>query len=330
MAAFVFSFIAGLSLAHQAAMAEQRSYEDRATASRELAEARADLEQVRLATASIPRLALVKKYGAMEKSLAAMADDSAGRFSIGFYDLNSDYQYIYQPGAMPAASVIKLYIMIEAYRQFRDGWLDPQERHELREDEKTEGSGVLYAYPAGTDFSLEKLVELMIIDSDNTAANILIRRLGQDNINVGIDRLGCQDTRLNWMLMTDEILVSGDDNPISCPDLLLTLRKLYNGECVSPELDREMIAIMSRQNYRSRIPAGLPAGTRVANKTGSLSWVVNDAAIVFTERGDYILCVLNSQPYSKEEAEATIAAISSRVYKTFISEGEDPASHNGR
>lgn len=330
LAIFLFSFIGGMSLAHQAALATQRSVEEQAAASQELDGALSSSVQARQAAASIPRLAVVKKYGAMEKSMAALASKRTGQLSIGFYDLENDYQYILAPGAMPSASVIKIYIMIEAYRQARDKILDLQDIHILQEEEKTSGSGKLLYYPAGSPITLEELVELMIVESDNTAANILISRLGMDNINALIEELGCQDTRLKWKLMTDEILVERDDNPVSCRDLILTLKKIYCGQCVSPELDQEMIGVMTRQTYRSRIPAGLPPGTRVANKTGTLSWVINDAAIVFAPEGDYILCVLQSQPYSKSSGESAIIEISALVYKAFTSNPEEAANHKGR
>ncbi len=327
---FIISSFIGLNLAHQAAVAGQQSQMMREKAVDELYLAGSILDAGAMSAGAVPRLAYADKYGVMEKSLEDIASRGSGVISIGFYDLERHYQYVLNPRAMPAASVIKLYIMIEAFRQERDGIIDLQEEYVLMEEDKTEGSGITAYYPDGTSFSLNELVELMIIDSDNTAANILIERLGIDNINQTIENAGCMNTQLKWKLMTDKILIEDDDNPVAVQDLILVLRSMHEGQLVSPDYDRKMMGIMKRQHYRSRIPAGLPSGTAVANKTGTLSWVVNDTAIVFTDQGDYILCVLNSSPASQAEAEEMIVGVSRITYRAFVNPVKTESILDGR
>ena len=103
-------------------------------------------------------------------------------------------------------------------------------------------------------------------------------------------------------------------NVSSAKDCGVLLERIYNGTCVSSRYSREMLNLLLRQTRRWKIPAGLPSGVKVANKTGETSSVQHDMAIVFGKKTDYVICVF-SRTGSEGYAVPRIKSISSTVYK---------------
>ena len=103
------------------------------------------------------------------------------------------------------------------------------------------------------------------------------------------------------------------NNTTTARGLLVLLEKLANGPVVSTKADADMIAMLSRQTFNDAIPAGVPAGTRIAHKTGTITKIHHDAAIVFAPR-PYVLVVLVRGLQEEKESAALIAAISREVW----------------
>lgn len=255
--------------------------------------------------------------GDLQEKLEKYLDKQRGVYSIGFKDLDNCQEIIIDQGSAPSASIIKIYIMIEAYNQAKQGLNDLENEIALQPENMVGGTGSLSGKPVGTKISIKNLLELMITQSDNTAANSLIDLLGMDRINKTAKRLGCKDTKLQREMMDLASIKAGKDNSTSVSDLVLTLDKIYNGKCISPHNDEQMIEIMKRQQLNQMIPRFLPPETSVAHKTGSLTGINNDAAIVFTDHGDYILCVLSQKEANSCKAEDAIAEISKMVFDSF-------------
>ncbi|MEN6389282.1 MAG: serine hydrolase, partial [Syntrophomonas sp.] len=175
-------------------------------------------------------------------------------------------------------------------------------------------TGSLAGRPSGTSLTIRQLIELMITESDNTAANLLIDKLGFDYINNTIQTLGCQDTVLQRKMMDKS---TGKENYTSVQDLILLLQSIYKGTCVSSSADQEMISILKKQKQRNLIPRSLPSGCVIANKAGNLPGIVNDAAIVFTKQGDYILCIL-SKKVDEKQANEIMPKLSKIIYTQHI------------
>ena len=114
-----------------------------------------------------------------------------------------------------AASVIKIPVMIEVFRQARDGLLDLNEIHRLSDDERLPSCGTLKAMHTGIEMTLLDLTRLMVIVSDNAATNILIRRVGMENVNRTIRELGCEKTCLRRLLFDGEAAARGIENSIT-------------------------------------------------------------------------------------------------------------------
>lgn len=260
-------------------------------------------------------------YKAIKKVLPQKSDqifnNIAGNYSMAFRDINEIDGISINNEKMPAASTIKIYVMIEAYNQVNIGKINLNDIIILNDSMKVQGSGKLQYDPNGTKVSIEQLISLMMIESDNTAANIMIDKLGVDNINSTIKKIGCNDTELNRKMMDTNSINKGIDNYTSVDDLSLTLSKLYNGQCINSIYDNKMIDIMKGHQLKSKIPNKLPKGTIVAHKSGEMSEIENDAAIVYTDKGAYILCLLTNNGISSEQVRG-ISDISKEVYDNYI------------
>lgn len=202
---------------------------------------------------------------------------------------------------MVSASVIKLFIMATVYDEINKGNLEDTDE-------------------------IENLMEQMITVSHNESSNKLVAitangdfKEGMKNVNAFAQKIDCPDTEQQRDMRDSRPKPIPEQNYTSVDDVGKLLELIYNKKCVSEEYDEKMLDYMLHQQRTWKIPEGLPAGTKVANKTGELSNTENDVAIVFTDEADYILCVMsnNVKPY---DAQASIREISKAVYE-YITEG---------
>ena len=217
-----------------------------------------------------------------------------GKWSVYVKDLKNSkvVTSINSSNAMISASVIKLFIAGSAYDQ-------------VSKDNITASS-------------ISNDVKKMIEVSDNDSANALIDLLEMDTINEYISRNGYRRTRLNRLM-----LKPGNENIVTAQDVGKFLESLYNGKIVNSEYSNQLIGYMKSQDsnhVRSKIPAGLGCKNCSANKSGELSekGVANDAAIVYSPNGDYVIVVLSEVTPSKyENANKDVVEISKLVYDYF-------------
>ena len=194
-----------------------------------------------------------------------------------------------------AASVIKIPIMVEAFRQFESGKLSPGETHVLREEEKMPSCGALNRMHAGLEVTMRDLVELMIVLSDNTATNILIERLGIAHVNETMRALGLKATVLRRKLFDKEASAAGLQNTVGARDMGILLEKMYEGTLVSEEASREMLEILKNQKLNGKMPFYIkPRGIACAHKTGEDDGITHDVGIVFA-RKPFVLCMLSNE-----------------------------------
>lgn len=196
-------------------------------------------------------------------------------------------------GQMESASLIKLYIAGCVFEQ-------------------TDMVRAQEAYVGETD----ELLRLMITISDNDAANTLVRRLGQGDASAGMAQVnqfcsshGFTETHMGRLMLDFN---SADDNYTSVSDCGRLLSAWCQGEISG---GYEIIGLMKQQERTGKIPAGVPAGIVTANKTGELTDVENDAAIIYADEETYILCVMMSGLSDTYVARGVITQVSSQVYQ---------------
>ena len=196
---------------------------------------------------------------------------------------------------LEAASVIKLTIMAEMFRRFRDQEDDPQELVTIREEDKKPSCGALTYMHTGLQVTVMDLVTLMIILSDNTATNLLIDRAGMDRINAMIAECGLTASRVNRKLYRPDLSSRGIQNYVSASDMRRLLQMILDERLVSAEASRQMLRILCDQRLNGKLPFYLHSeGIRVAHKTGEDEGITHDVGILFTQR-PWILCFLSNQ-----------------------------------
>lgn len=212
-----------------------------------------------------------------------------GEVSVFGKDLVTAEQWAYQADLpLVAASVIKIPILTEAFRQARDGLLSLDEEFSILPEQKMPSCGVLTYLHDGLKVTLQDLCALMIIVSDNTATNILIDRLGMENVNETMRKLGLRKTVLRRKLFDAEASARGIENTITAQEMGILLEKMYRGECVSAAADREMLDILRNQRLNGKMPFFLH-GVEIAHKTGEDAGITHDVGIVYAAH-PLVLC----------------------------------------
>lgn len=234
-----------------------------------------------------------------------------------------------------AASTMKVPVMIELFRQARAGALSLDDRIPVVNQFHSIVDGSLFKLElgddsddevykrAGTTMTYRELCESMITVSSNFAANLIVEHLGAANIQKTTNALGAPGMRVLRGVEDDKAFKKGLNNSTTARALLILMEKIATGEAVDKTSSAEMLAILERQKFNSRIPAGLPSGTRVAHKTGEITRIQHDAAIVYGDR-PFVLVVLVRGIDDPKRGSALAADITRAVYAGLTS--REPAS----
>ena len=227
-----------------------------------------------------------------------------------------------------AASTMKVPVMIELFRQAEAGQLRLDELLPIKNEFHSIVDGSVYQLSVGDDsdalvyaavgkaMTLRDLCEAMITVSSNFAANLLIERLGVENIRKTVSRLGGAGVNVLRGVEDQKAFDKGLNNTTTGRGLAVLLQRIANGQAVSAKADAEMVAILKRQKFNDGIPAGLPAGTPVAHKTGTITKIHHDAAIVYGPR-PYVLVILVRGLQDQKDSAAIMSAISREVWNAL-------------
>lgn len=260
------------------------------------------------------------RVGALEaevrRIIRAAAGDTA-EVSVAFMDLQTgDSLLIDAHVRMHAASTMKVPVMMELFRRAGAGELSFDAPVPVRNAFVSIADGGTYRLSPdddsdrelygriGGEVALRELVERMITRSSNLATNILIAEARPDRIAQTMERIGARDMHVLRGVEDNAAYQAGMNNTTTAYALMRVMRAVQDPVVVGEAAAREMQAILSRQEFTEMIPAGLPAGTRVANKTGNITRIAHDAAIVYPPgRAPYVLIVL-----TRGFADADVAA----------------------
>jgi len=170
--------------------------------------------------------------------------------------------------------------------------------------------------PGVTSITLRDLATMMIAVSDNSATNVLIDRVGMDNVNAVLDSLGLAHTRLRRKMMDLDAARQGRENISTPREMMVLLDALYHGKVLNKEFTADFFKVLST-NKDSWIPRDLPADVKSANKPGSLEGVRNDSGIVFVEGRPYVICVMTAFLTNEREGEQAISKVSFTAWRMF-------------
>jgi len=252
---------------------------------------------------------------------------SGADVAIAFRTLDGGTAYsLHEEKSFHAASTMKIPVMIELFHQagqakltLDDPLLIKNEFHSLADgsmytlDPADDSEADLYR-AAGQTRTLQQLCELMIDVSSNLATNLLIEKLGVENIRATVHSLHADGMNVLRGVEDNKAFAKGLNNTTTALGLLQLLEPIARGEAVDQESSRQMIEILERQKFNEGIPAGVPPGTRVAHKTGEITKIHHDAAIVFAPK-PFVLVILVRGMENIKDSAALMADITRQLYQ---------------
>jgi beta-lactamase class A len=266
-------------------------------------------------TCTAPALAyLPPPFAALSHDVRTAARHVPAAIGLDVLDLNTGYHTGFNAAkSMPAASTIKVPVMVEVFEDLEAGLFDLNRRVTLEPGDRDDGSGDLAYGAIGETFSVSELLAKMIDVSDNTATNMLIRLVGRRNINRRMADLGLEHTHLTGDVRTDAWSIR-QALRTSPADLVHLLMMMARGELVDEWSSNEMIALLKADRINTLLPEPLPDDVAVAHKTGSLFDTLNDAGIVYAGDAPYVIAVMTTALPSQDLGRTFIRHISRMAY----------------
>jgi beta-lactamase class A len=272
--------------------------------------------------------------------VARAAQVHGATIGVAFHDLEAGDSFgIDADDSFHAASTMKVPVMIELFRRIDSGALTLDQAIPLTNQFRSivDGSPFVLDPAVDSDSSaytrvgsrvpLRELIDRMITRSSNLATNALIELVGAEQANATAHALGARNIRVLRGVEDGKAFSAGLNNSTTPHDLAVLLEAIETGTAASRASCDTMRDVLLRQEFNQEIPAGLPPGTRVAHKTGSITGVLHDAAIVYLpNRKPYVLVVLTRDIPDEKVARQLIVDVSRMVYAHVTSPREGAGS----
>jgi len=270
---------------------------------------------------------------AMEKDIQTIIEDTPGDFGIAFklLDDSGSQLLINEKEVFHAASTMKTPVMIEIYKQAGSGQIALDDSVLILNEFKSIVDGSPYSMDLGVDSqeglyerigkkaTVYELMYQMIIKSSNLATNILIERVGAENVTQTMRELGAADIQVLRGVEDLKAFDAGLSNTTTALDMMLIMKAIATGEAVGQEESRQMMDILYDQYYKDLIPKLLPETVKIAHKTGAITGVQHDTAILTLPDGrSYVLVILTKNLTDLAAGKQAIAEISKLIYD-FVS-----------
>lgn len=269
--------------------------------------------------------------GAKSEVEKLITESKAEVVGLAIYDLETKQSLlINEKVSLHAASTMKLPVMMEIFRL--------ADRKKLSLNEPVEIKNKFYSIVDGSEYRLSmsddsdqeiynrlgrtmtviELIDRMITWSSNLATNLLIEKVKAENVNALMRELGARDIQVLRGVEDPKAFQAGKNNTTTAYDLMLLLRLIAENKFLNKRACEKMVEILSAQRFNDGIPAGLPAATRVAHKTGEITKHNHDAAIVYLPgRKPYVIVVLTKGIAEHRRSRKLIADVSRAVYQTL-------------
>ena len=283
------------------------------------------------------------------------ARDFDGRMGFFFEDLTTEETHEYAAtDRYPTASVCKITVMAELFRQDAEGMLSLDDRRRLKDRYSAHGSGQLKLMQDEPEITLRDYCRMMITISDNMATDLLMETVGISNINAFLDRLGCPNTRTsvsmgqyhyrmtyqddlptnraNDVLQAEASAAGANDykslsytdsleNNVAGPaEMGKIMKQMYEGTLVNPTASSEMLEMMKNARELRMIRRDLPREIVVAQKSGSSGRIKGNVGIVYLPSGPMVISAFATANSNHVRADEAIAEVCRHVYSAFCPE----------
>lgn len=266
---------------------------------------------------------------ALHERVQRIADEAGARkVAVAWYDYETREAWDHHGDEwFHAASTIKVPILLGVFGAAHRGVLVLDSRVHVRNRFLSVADGQPFRVESGRDansevhrhlgktMKVDQLAHHMIVTSSNLATNLLVDLVGIEEIRESLTELGVSGVELRRGVEDERAWEKGLNNRVTAKGLISVLRPIEEGMAFGVPYSARMLEILHDQEFRSGIPAGVPESARVANKTGEISTVAHDAAIVYpADRKPYCVVVLTQWDAGASGRSDTIARISRAVY----------------
>jgi beta-lactamase class A len=254
----------------------------------------------------------------LESSIQQIDQHLDGVMGVAIEDLaTGDHYLLHEDEVFAQASSIKIAVLANLYAQAEDGKLKLTDLYTVQSSDLVPDSDIMGGLtPDVTRVTLRDLATMVVAVSDNSATNVLIDRLGMQNVNTMLDSLGLTHTRLRRKMMDLQAAKAGRENISTPREMMTLLDAIYRGKVMNKDSAADFFKVLST-NKDSWIPRDLPSDLKVANKPGSLEAVRNDSGVVFVEGRPYVICVMTAFLRNERDGEEAISKASLAAWRMF-------------
>jgi beta-lactamase class A len=254
----------------------------------------------------------------LEKSILDIDRSLDGVMGVAIVDLTDGHKYLLHANDVyPQASSIKICVLAELYRQAQQGKLKLTDLYTVNAADLVQDSDIMGGLTPGvTRITLRDLATMMVAVSDNSATNVLIDRVGMDNVNTFLNAQGLRDTRLRRKMMDLKAAAEGRENVSTPNEMLNLLQALFRGKILNKEMTDDFFKVLSTHKD-SWIPRNLPDDLKIADKPGALEGVRNDSGVIFVDKRPFVLCVMTTYLHRERDGEEAISNVSLAAWQMF-------------
>jgi beta-lactamase class A len=260
----------------------------------------------------------------LETRVHDITDKFDGVIGIAILDLTDGRTFsLNADRVFPTASSIKIAVLLELYRQDQEtrsgakGKARLDDTYTFDPKDLVEDSRIMAGLTAGvTHLTNRDLAQFMVAVSDNAAANVLMDRVGKDNVNAMLRGLGLSKTMLRRKMIDIVAARKGDENVATPEEMVRLLEAIYKDKVLTKESTAALMKQLStlKQSYITRL---LPESVQVANKPGELGAVRTDSGIVFAANRPFAISVMTAYDRDEQAAERAISEVALEAYHYF-------------
>jgi len=259
-------------------------------------------------------------------------------FAVAYRDMETGDKFtMNEQESFHAASTMKTPVLVETFKQADEGKLSLDDSILVQNSFKSIVDGSMFAVDSvddsekdlynliGSRVSVRDILFRMITKSSNLATNIIIEKIGAENVNQTMRDIGAKKIHVLRGVEDTKAFEQGLNNTTTANDLAVIFDKIAKNEMVSAEASEGMVEILMSQHFKNIIGGKLPPDVKVASKSGSITSVCHDSGIVFLPDGRrYVVVLLSRGIEDHKVASQLLSNVSKHIYDYNKSKHKSP------